>query len=157
MCAGARKDKGKAIETRLLISPDISHPVFLGCDIFEENYVILNYDDKTVTIPQIWTMQLGSGVRLNKTRRVFVAEDVTIPAHSQVVILAEVELSGYMDKTEEGIVEPDRIFINKQHLLGGNVLATARCATVPVLLIDPLQEDNSYGVTRRSRTSTPQP
>ena len=38
--------KGETIETRLLISSDISYPVMLGFDFFEENNVILNYDDK---------------------------------------------------------------------------------------------------------------
>ena len=141
--------KIKAMKTRLLISPAIYHPVILGCDSSEENNVILNYGDKTVTIPQIGTMHLGSGVRLNKTRRVFMAEDVTIPARSQVVIMAEVKHSGDMDKTEEGIVEPDRIFVNKPQPLGCNVLATARCATLPVLLINPLHEDQQF---RRNTT-----
>ena len=69
------------------------------------------------------------------------AEDVTIPAHFQVVKLAGLEHSRDMDKKEQRKVESDRIFFSRQHLLGGSVLATARCATVPVLLINSLQED----------------
>ena len=78
-----------------------------------------DYTVKKVTRPSVDLFDLGARVRVNKSRRIFMAETVTLPAHSRMVLWARVEGGGPSDKETEGIGELDKIFAAHHRLMTG--------------------------------------
>ena len=129
------------INTTVLVSEGLSQEVILGCDFMEANKVVLNFEDRTVTIPPVGSLPLGNKVQVNRTKRIFTSEPINVPKRSKVLFFAEVEDATGLGQEESGVIEPDQHFMGKMKMLGCNLLASTSSALVPVLYINPLEDD----------------